>query len=324
MGRRLTAIRKTLGTIAGSYVTVIVVALLVAAAFAPTAWGTTSGPDGTVAVIEVDQMITEPVADEVAADLREARRNDSIDAVVLRVDSPGGGVAASERLSLAVERTADEMPVVTSVGSMAASGGYYLSAPSDEIYVTPGSWAGSIGVRLTHAEQPPMDQEITTGPDKNNMFTEEEATQQADQLQQAFIGSVMEHRGDELELSETELGYAKVYTGIDSVENGLADEIGDTEAAIGAAAEMAGLDDYEIVEMEREQPVQQFVMADGSGDGPEIATQHPQTFGDYGGAETPAFLALWGHVESETAVDTDDSARTSGAEAAPASGGERP
>ena len=322
MSGTIAAVRKTLGTIAGSYVTIVVIALLVGASFAPVAWGSTSGPDGTVAVIEVDQMITEPVADNVTDDLREARQNDSIDAVVLQVDSPGGGVAASERLALAVERTADEMPVVTSVQSMAASGGYYLSAPSDEIYVTPGSWVGSIGVVLNHAEQPLMEEQLTTGPDKNNMFTEEEATQQAEQLRQAFVGTVTEHRGDELTLSETELSYAKIYTGIDGVENGLADEIGDTEAAIGTAADRAGLDDYEIVEMEREQPVALLTAQEPTSD----AQPHPQTFGDYGGAETPAFLALWGVLEDETdtEIETTPSTAPNDPDTAAATGGERP
>ena len=319
----LTAVRETLETIAGSYVTIVVVALLVGAAFAPIAWGSTSGPDGTVAVIEMDRTINEEVAGEVAADLREARENESIDAVVLKVDSPGGGVSASESLYFAVERTAEEMPVVTSIQSTGASGGYYMSVPSDEIYVTPSSIVGSVGVRSTYLEQPSTDSEITTGPDKSGM-TEAEVKRQAEQMKQMFVGSVMEHRGDELTISETELAYAKTYTGVEGVEKGLVDEIGDTDVAVGAAAEMAGLDDYEIVTMEREPMEQELPLFEHEGEqvaGPEI---HPQTFGNYGGVNTPTFLAIWGDIQGYTVVDTGNTAATDDAPTAQTAGGDQP
>ena len=305
MSDRLALVRDLLGTVARSYVTIVVVALLVGAALAPMAWGAASGPDGTVAVIEMDSSITEPTAEAVTDDLREARENESIDAVVLKVDSPGGGVTASESLYLAVDRTAAEMPVVTSVQSMGASGGYYMSAPSDEIYVNPGSMVGSIGVRATYVDQPPVDSEITTGPDKSSQ-TEAHVTSQAEEMKQAFLGSVVEHRGDELTLSENELAYANIYTGTQAVENGLADEIGDSDVAVGAAAEKAGLSDYEVVELGDDQPMDMPILFEDDGEGEPTAEPHvhPQTFGNYGDVETPAFLAVWGSVEGETIADT--------------------
>ncbi|ADD06194.1 signal peptide peptidase SppA [Natrialba magadii ATCC 43099] len=322
----LAAVRDGLGAIARSYVTVVVVALLVGAALAPVAWGAASGPDGTVAVIEVDQSITEASAADITADLAEARENESIDAVVLDVDSPGGGVTASEQLYLAVDRTAAEMPVVTSVQSMGTSGAYYMSAPTDEMYVSPSSTVGSIGVRATHLDSPPMDGEVTTGPDKGSM-TADQVKDQTEQMKQTFLGSVLEHRGDELELTERELSYAKVYIGTEAVENGLADEIGDTEVAIGAAADRAGLDDYEVVRMEREAALGTGVVLE-SGESVDAGSEphvHPQTFGQYGDVTTPAFLALWGSVEGESVIaDTttapaetpslDASAETAGGE----------
>ncbi|AXR83235.1 Protease IV [Natrarchaeobaculum sulfurireducens] len=310
MSDTLALVRDLLGAVARSYVTIAVVALLVGAALAPMAWGAASGPDGTVAVIEMDSSITEPTAQAVTDDLREARENESIDAVVLKVDSPGGGVTASESLYLAVDRTAEEMPVVTSVQSMGASGGYYMSAPSDEIYVNPASTVGSIGVRATHVDQPPVDSEITTGPDKSGQ-TEAHVTAQVEEMKQAFLGSVVEHRGDELTLSEDELAYANVYTGTQAVENGLADEIGDSDVAVGAAAEKAGLSDYDVVELGDDQPMDMPILFEDGGEGEPTAEAHahPQTFGDYGDVETTAFLAVWGSVEGETIADTatDDS-----------------
>ncbi|SFB82031.1 protease-4 [Halobiforma haloterrestris] len=333
MSGYLDAVRNLLGTIARSYVTIVLIALLVGAAVAPVAWGATSEPDGTVAVIEMDSSITERSAEAVTDDLREARQNESIDAVVLAVDSPGGGVTASESLYLAVERTAQEMPVVTSIQSVGASGGYYMSAPSDEIYVNPSSTVGSIGVRATHIDSSSPDREITTGPDKSGM-TREQVKQRAEKMKQTFIGSVVEHRGDELELSETELAYANVYIGVEAVDNGLADEIGDTDVAIGAAAEQAGLNDYEVVELSDDRTLGLPILFEGGEDGEPVVVDephdHPQTFGDYGGVETPAFLAVWGSVEGEsgTVVDTaeSDAATQIGDEDGDAdtNGGERP
>ncbi|WP_197409767.1 ATP-dependent Clp protease proteolytic subunit, partial [Haloferax profundi] len=106
---------------------------------APTVWERATGPDGTVAVIEMHGTITGDTATVVVDNLREARQNDSIEAVVLDINSPGGAASASEQLYLAVKRTQQEMPVVTSVTGMAASGGYYMTAPADHIYVTPAS-----------------------------------------------------------------------------------------------------------------------------------------------------------------------------------------
>ncbi|MFC4247956.1 S49 family peptidase [Natribaculum luteum] len=321
MSSTLATLRNLLGAVAKSYVTVVIVALLVGASMAPVVWGMTSNPDGTVAVIEVDSSLSESSAERITDDLREARQNDSIDAVVLEVDSPGGGVSASEGLYLAVERTAEEMPVVTSVESTAASGAYYMIAPSDEIYVKPGSIVGSIGVRATYLDVPPTDQEITTGPDKNGGGTEDEYEAQVEMMRQAFVGTVTEHRGDELTLSETELAYAKVYTGIESVENGLADDVGDTEVAVGAAADEAGLEDYDVVEMESEPLSGLSVIIGGeSGDRQVASGVHPQTFGQYGAVNTPTFLALWGSVDDERVVASTALERSVANE----TGGDRP
>ncbi|ELY99214.1 S49 family peptidase [Natrialba asiatica] len=315
----LTAVRELFGTIARSYVTVVVAALLVGAAVAPIAWGATSGPDGSVAVIEVDQSITEASADEIAADLETARENSSIDAVVLEIDSPGGGVTASERLYLAVERTAAEMPVIASIQSMGASGAYYMSAPTDDIYVSPSSTVGSIGVRATYTDSSAAN-EITTGPDKGTM-SETQVKEQTELMKQTFLGSVLEHRGDVLSLSETELSYAKVYTGTEAVDNGLADEIGDTEVAVGEAADRAGLGDYETVTMERSSSLDTGILLEGDDSGGETAAtgphHHPQTFGQYGDVSTPAFLALWGSVDGETVIAETGGERTAADTAGP-------
>jgi protease-4 len=103
-------------------------------------------------------------------------------------------------------------------------------------------------VRAVVPSEGAPDNQITTGPDKTTTATEAEARQRVEALRRAFVGSVLAERNTSL--SESELSYAKVYSGTTGVELGLADEVGGLDAAISAAAEEAGLSDYETVRME--------------------------------------------------------------------------
>ncbi|GAD52593.1 LOW QUALITY PROTEIN: protease IV-like [Halarchaeum acidiphilum MH1-52-1] len=272
-----------------------VVGLLVGAAVAPTVWNRTTGPDGTVAVIELHSTITSDTADAVIDNLREARRNDSIEAVVLDVDSPGGAAAASEQLYLAVKRTREVMPVSTSVTGMAASGGYYTSVASDAIYVTPASSVGSVGVLATIPTQGVPSGEIVSGPDKGSTSTVPEVRRRVEALRRAFVGSVMAERGDALSLTESELSHAKLYSGAKGVQIGLADAVGGIDTAIQDAAERAGLSDYRVVRMESPTPSvlsQLGLSADAASGGSASASA---TFGDQG-VETVHYLMIHGSV----------------------------
>ncbi|AQL42921.1 S49 family peptidase [Halorientalis sp. IM1011] len=243
-----------LDRLGGPVVVFGVVGLVVGAALVPYAWGATTDPDGTVAVVEMHGTINGDTATAAIEDLREARQNDSIEAVVLDINSGGGLASVSEQLYLAVKRTSEQMPVKVAVTGMAASGAYYMSAPADGIYVTPASTVGSVGVRAVVPQTGAPDNQITTGPDKVTGATEDEARQRVEALRRAFVDSVVAEREDELNLSATELSYAKVYSGTRSVELGLADEVGGLDAAVNAAAEDAGLSDYRTVRKESPTP----------------------------------------------------------------------
>nr|WP_245188589.1 S49 family peptidase [Halarchaeum rubridurum] len=267
--------------------------MLVGAAVAPTVWDRASGPDGSVAVVELHSTITSDTASTVIDNLREARQNDSIEAVVLDIDSPGGAAAASEQLYLAVKRTKQVMPVVTSVTGMAASGGYYTAVASDEIYVTPASSVGSVGVRATIPTAGVPAGEIVTGPDKGSTATRTEVRQRVEALRRAFVGSVVAERNDSLALSASELSYAKLYSGARGVELGLADSVGGIDTAIRAAASDAGLSEYRVVRMESPTPSvlsQLGLSADADGTASASAT-----FGNQG-VETVHYLMLHGSV----------------------------
>lgn len=298
--------RSNVGRIA---VVVAIVGLVVGAAIAPTVWDRATEPDGTVAVIELHSTITGDAATEVVDDLREARQNDTIEAVVLDINSPGGSAAASEQLYLAVKRTQQEMPVVTSVTGLAASGSYYMTAPADHIYVTPASTVGSVGVRAVVPSGGTPNGEIVTGPDKGSTATNAEVRQRVEALRRAFVGTVVRERSESLELTAAELSYAKVYSGARGVELGLADSIGGLDTAIQDAADRAELTDYDIVRMESPQPslVSQLgLRADGQP--ATSASAETQATFDYQGVDTVQYLMLHGSLAApETEVSANES-----------------
>ena len=215
------------------FVAAALAAVVVGAAFAPMVYGASAGPDGVVAVVTIEGPVVGSTVDNVEDELREIRQNDSVEAVVLKLDTPGGAPAASERMYTSVQRTSEEMPVIASVQGVSASGGYYAMLPADEIYVLPTSITGSVGLAARAPQAgPPV--EGPSGPDKRGVNPIEQwATQET--LADVFVQTVMEQRGDRIELSREEVSEADVYLGVRAVENGFADEIGD-------------LDDYAVEE----------------------------------------------------------------------------
>jgi protease-4 len=230
-----------------------VLAIAAGALVAPQVYGQTTDDDGTVAVIEVNGIITANTAQELETELRGARHNDSVKAVVLDVNSGGGSPGSSERMYMAVERTAAQMPVIAAVDTVGASGAYYTMLPADEIYVTPTAEVGSVGV-IGPAPQPTGPNEGASAPDKGTLHPDDHRAQ-TETIKRSFLESVMEQRGDEIELSRTEVAHARTYPGIEAVENGYADEIGTVDDAIADTADEAGLGSYtvDIRESERQQ-----------------------------------------------------------------------
>jgi protease-4 len=239
-------IRGLLRRIARSYVLFVVIGVVVGLALAPVAWNATSS-EGTVAVVPVAGTIDGGTSAGVTSMLQQARSDPDVKAVVLLVNSGGGGAAASEELYLQTKRTADEMPLVTSVDAAAASGAYYTIAPSDHIYAKPASTVGSVGVLATTPQAlEPTGLVSTTGPNKLTGGDEREFNYILESLGNAFIGAVFEQRGDRLELSRTEVEQARIYSGTQAVQNGMVDSIGGRQAAVEHAAEEADLDNYDV------------------------------------------------------------------------------
>jgi len=242
-------LRRVVGVLARSYVVMLVLGIVLGLQVAPAVSDLGQQPDGgTVAVVPIAGGIDGANAASVTARLQQARQDPSIDAVVLRVNSPGGGASSSESMYLQVKRTAEEMPVVTSVDTIAASGAYYYAAaPSEDIFVKPASIVGSVGVIAIFPQAiPPIDQVVATGPDKVGVSEPRDQLYRARSLQQAFVSAVVTNRGDRLEISRERLEYAKVYGGGKAVSLGMADEIGGLSSAVRRAANEADLDDYRV------------------------------------------------------------------------------
>ena len=234
-------------TTVAAYVVIITAAVVTASVVAPVVFDTVSGSgsdeggESSVAVITFRGGTTSGNVAAVTESLREARTNGSVDAIVLRIDSPGGPVDASEEFYLAVNRTASQMPVVAYVEGTAASGGYFGIAPVDEIVVKPSSTVGSIGVivqaPLSAVENIENQRQvfIRSGPDKAQI-TRDGLRENLELLQKAFVDTIIKHRGDELSLSRTEVATGQTFLGPRAVDNGFADQIGDLNVAIEEAA----------------------------------------------------------------------------------------
>jgi protease-4 len=243
----LDSIRAALRRVATSYVLFVVIGVVVGLTIAPLAFNAATAAGGTVAIVPIDGGITGNSASAYTDMMQQARSNPDIKAVVVVSNSGGGSASASESLYLQTKRTVERKPVVASIDAGAASGAYYAIAPADTIYTKPASIVGSVGVLGTLPQDlEPNDIVGTTGPNKLSGGDSREFYSVLESLRRAFVGAVFESRGDRIQLTRAELSQAQIYSGSQAIQNGLADEIGDQQAAIERAADEAGLDSYEV------------------------------------------------------------------------------
>jgi protease-4 len=195
-------------------------------------------------------------AETVVDMLRDVAADEELEAVVLRIESPGGDAIASEEIWASIEELAKELPVIVSMGDVAASGGYYIAAGGDRIVAAPTTLTGSIGVFgvLFNAQEtwrklgvswdtvktnPAADFPTMTRP-----LTEPERERFREviaDLYRSFVERVARGRG----MTEQEVdrvGQGRVWTGAQAVGQGLVDEVGGLETALGFAKEEAGID----------------------------------------------------------------------------------
>jgi protease-4 len=196
--------------------------------------------------------------DSTAALLREARNDNSVKAVVLRVDSPGGSSFASEIIRNEVEALKSAgKPVVVSMSSVAASGGYWIAMSADRIMATPTTITGSIGIfgmfptfqRSLGALGITTDG-VGTTPWAGQLRPDREMSEEIKTIFQLsinegyddFISGVATNRGMSKAVVDS-IAQGRIWTGSDALANGLIDEFGELEDAVSAAAELAELDE---------------------------------------------------------------------------------
>lgn len=201
-----------------------------------------------------------------ARELRQLRQNDSIKAIVLRVNSPGGSATASEAIQREIRLTKKVKPVIVSMGSYAASGGYWISAYGDRIFAEPTTITGSIGVfgiqfdvqKLANNLGLTFDT-VKTGKFADSLTiarpkTDEELAvlqRMVDWIYDQFVGKVADSRHLKIDFVR-EIAQGRVWSGTEAKKLGLVDELGGLDAAIKYAAEKAGMgSDYRLIEYPR-------------------------------------------------------------------------
>ncbi|NLF12779.1 MAG: S49 family peptidase [Anaerolineaceae bacterium] len=212
-------------------------------------------PAPQVAVVRVEGDIWGSYATVLRDALDQVAQDRAVRAVVLDISSPGGEVTASEDLYYQVLALRRERPVVASIGEMAASGAYYLAAAADAIYAKPGSTVGNIGVISILPDPDVVDEKIiTSGPFKLSGGSHMDAIRQIEMLKQTFLAAILAQRGDRLQVTPEVLSEGNVYVGLRAQQMGLVDEVGSRSDAIRAAARLAGLRRYEVVDLTPELP----------------------------------------------------------------------
>ncbi|MBD0315158.1 MAG: signal peptide peptidase SppA [Nitrospiraceae bacterium] len=219
-----------------------------------------------IALIRVEGVILDSQA--TVGELKRFGENPSVKAIVLRIDSPGGGVVPSQEIHDAVQRVRSKSnkAVIASMGSVAASGGYYIAAATDRIVANPGTLTGSIGVIMETANVEGLLQKLgvqgvviksgkykDVGSPLRKMSDEERSLMQMvmDDVHKQFIEAVAAGRA--LELPDVQaLADGRILTGRQAKDAKLVDELGNLEDAIQLAADVAGIEgEPKVVEPRR-------------------------------------------------------------------------
>lgn len=207
----------------------------------------------SIGVVHIEGVIFDPRP--VNEWIEELEEDEDIKGVILRIDSPGGGVSASQEIHRAVKRLSESKPVVASMGSVAASGGYYVACPADAILANPGTITGSIGVRMELTNLMGLmdmlgisNESITSGKFKDAGSPYRELTPEerayfknvVTDLFDQFVTDVAE--GRELDAEKVkEIADGRVFTGRQAQVEGLVDGMGGMDEAETLLKQLAGL-----------------------------------------------------------------------------------
>jgi protease-4 len=227
-----------------------------------------------IALVRIEGVILD--SQSTVAELKRFGENPSIKAIVLRIDSPGGGVVPSQEIYDAVQRVRNKnsKAVIASMGTVAASGGYYIASATDRIMANPGTLTGSIGVIMETANVEGLLKKIgvegivvksgkfkDVGSPLRKMSDEERALLQSvmDDVHKQFIEAVAEGRAMDVSAVQA-LADGRIFTGRQAKDAKLVDELGNLEDAIQLAADLAGIEgEPKVVEPRRRFSIRELI-----------------------------------------------------------------
>ena len=224
----------------------------------------TTGYGSKIAVVELEGVITS--SENIVRQLKKYREDSAIRGILLRVDSPGGGVVASQEIYEEVRRTRDSgKPIVVSMGALAASGGYYVSCGASRLVANPGTLTGSIGVISEFLQLKEALDKLgvsvktiksgrlkDSGSSTRKMTEEDEKYFQGlmDDVYRQFIAVVERERHLDHDLV-VRIADGRVFTGQQALRNGLVDTLGTYEDAIRITAKLSGISGEPAIVKER-------------------------------------------------------------------------
>ncbi|MDL2280393.1 signal peptide peptidase SppA [Selenomonadales bacterium OttesenSCG-928-I06] len=267
---------------------ILIVLSMLVSAFYPSNLGSSAGEK--VAVIYIEGVITggtQPNSfvssncntDAVIKQIRSAKNDPGVRAVVLRINSPGGSAPASQEITEEIIKLKTSgKPVVTSMGDTAASGAYWIASATDKIYANPGTLTGSIGVYISYTNLEELYQKIglrpeifKSGPHKDILSSDRQVTPEerviiqdmVEDIYNQFVDVVAKGRNLEYEKAKS-LADGRIYTGKQAKDVGLVDELGNMYAAVDEAAKLAGIKgEPQIVEYKETSPLSVLLGATG-------------------------------------------------------------
>jgi len=229
--------------------------------------GTFHESKGNIGIVEVTGPILS--SRQVIENIKIFRDDDDIKAIVVRVDSPGGGVGPSQEIFRELMKTRPVKTVVASMGSVAASGGYYIAAGAQAIVANPGTITGSIGVIMEHVNLTELVQKIGISPlviksgefkDLGSPFrelgdNERQLLQElVDELHQQFVSDAARARNIEKQ-TMGDIADGRIYTGQTALDLNLVDRMGNLDDAVVWAAELAEMDHEPVPVYPKDNPI---------------------------------------------------------------------
>jgi protease-4 len=212
-----------------------------------------------IAIVEIKGVITQST--EIIEEIRQYRDDEKVKAIILRIDSPGGGVGPSQEIHREIMKLKKKKKVLTSMGSVAASGGYYIACASDLIVANPGTITGSIGVVMEFTNLEELLKKIGIkgvvlkggehkdigSPFREMTPVEKRIMQEViDNVHQQFIKAVAEGRKMD-ESKVIPIADGRIFTGEQAKQFGLVDEMGNLEDTVDIAAKMVKIDGQPII-----------------------------------------------------------------------------